>query len=402
MRAKLLRRLVIIGLLAVLVLFFAWAFLPKPVPVDLAGVSRGPMEVYVRDEGYTRVKDVFVVSAPVTGYLLRVDKEVGDTVTAYRTELAQLLPTHPQFLDERTRNQAMATIRSAQSALELARAERRDAEAQLEFARADARRFRQLAEKDFVSQSELERVELALDSAEASLASARAAEKVRQGELENARAALIPPREGKPPSPEDIVKVTAPVSGQVLQLRQESESVVEAGTPLLDIGNPSQLEVVVDLLSRDAVQVNPGDYARFTRWGGDNPLHGTVRVVEPFGFTKISALGIEEQRVNVIIELDDPRREWQRLGHGYRVDAAVRIWRGEKILQVPTGTLIRYRGKWAVFRVRGGQAELVPVEIGHNNGQVAEVLDGLVEGDTLVLHPSERIEDGVAVEKRAL
>lgn len=400
MRAKLLRRLLIIALFAGLALFFAWAFLPKPVPVDLAKVSRGPMEVHVRDEGYTRVKEVFVVSAPVTGYLLRVDKEVGDDVTAHRSQLAQLLPTHPQFLDERTRTQAMAAVRSAQSALELAQAERRDAEAQLEFARADARRFRQLGEKDFVSESELERVELALDSAEAAVATARAAEKVRRGELENARAALIPPREGKPASPDDIVTVTAPVSGEVLQVRQESESVVEAGTPLLEIGNPAQLEVVVDLLSRDAVQVNPGDSARFTRWGGDTPLHGTVRLVEPFGFTKISALGIEEQRVNVIIDLDDPHREWQRLGHGYRVDAAVRIWRGEKILQVPTGTLIRYQGEWAVFRVAGGRAQLVRVEIGRNNGQVAEIIKGLKEGDTLVLHPSERIEDGVAVAER--
>ncbi|WP_237056903.1 efflux RND transporter periplasmic adaptor subunit [Microbulbifer sediminum] len=402
MRARILRRLVFIGLLVGLGLFFAYAFLPKPVPVDFTHVTRGPMEVYVRDEGYTRVKDVFVVSAPVTGYLLRIESEVGDMVSANESELAQLLPTHPQFLDERTRNQAAAAVRSAESALELARAELRDAQAQLRFARADARRARALIRKDHISRVELERIELALDSAKAAVDTAEAAEKVRLSELESARAALIEPGQGKPVSPEDVVTVKAPVSGRVLQVRQESENVVNAGTPLLEIGNPAQLEIVVDLLSRDAVQVEAGDYVRLTSWGGEKPLNGSVRLVEPFGFTKISALGIEEQRVNVIIDFTDPREVWQRLGHGYRVDAAVRIWRGDDILQVPTGALFRYQGDWVVFRVSNGRAERVPVEIGHNNGQEAEVLAGLTDGETLVLHPSERIEDGVEIEPRHL
>lgn len=400
MRGKLIRRIAMFGLLAGLLLFFVYAFSPKPVPVDLASVTRGPMEVFVRDEGYTRVHDVYVVAAPVSGYLLRIDSEVGDPVVANETLLADLLPTSPQFLDERSLSQARASIHSAEAALKLAQAETRDAIAQRKFAAADVRRIRPLTQKGHASQVELERAELALDSATAALDTARAAERVREGELENARAALIQPNRGKPSTKENIVPVTAPVNGRVLRLRQESENVVLAGTPLVEIGNPAELEIVVDLLSRDAVQVQPNAAVKILSWGGDHPLHGRVRLIEPFGFTKISALGIEEQRVNVIIDFTDPREQWSRLGHGYRVDAEILLWRGEDVVQVPTGALFRYRGDWAVFTVQDDRAVVTRVEIGHNNGQTAEVLDGLSEGDVIVLHPSERIADGVALERR--
>lgn len=400
MRGKLLRRIVMFGLLAGLLLFFVYAFSPKPVPVDLASVTRGPMEVFVRDEGYTRVHDVYVVAAPISGYLLRIESEVGDSVTANKTHLADLLPTSPQFLDERGVSQARANIHSAEAALKLAQAETRDALARRAFAEADVRRIRPLTQKGHASKVELERAQLALDTAEAALDTARAAERVREGELENARAALIQPQRGKPSGEENIVQVTAPVSGRVLRLRQESEKVVLAGTPLLEIGNPEQLEIVVDLLSRDAVQVQQNAAVKILSWGGEKPLHGRVRLIEPFGFTKISALGIEEQRVNVIIDFTDPREQWSRLGHGYRVDAEVLLWRGEDVLQVPTGALFRYRGDWAVFTLKNDRAVVSKVVIGHNNGQTAEVLDGLTEGETIVLHPSERIADGVALEQR--
>lgn len=402
MGGKLAKRLIGIGLLAGLLLFFAYAFLPKPVPVDMGHVTRGPMTVSVSDEGYTRVHDVYVVSAPVTGYLLRIDHDVGDRVDAQQTPLAQLLPTHPQFLDERARAQAEAAIASAEAALNLARAERRDAEAQLKFARADVARGRKLAPKGHISQVELERLELALDSAEAALDTAKATERVRSGELDNARAQLIAPDAGHPNAEDNkIIQITAPVSGRVLQRRQESEKVVTAGTPLLEIGNPAQLEVVVDLLSRDAVQVQPGAPVLMTSWGGDYPLNGRVRLIEPYGFTKFSALGIEEQRVNVIIDFTDPRSQWSRLGHGYRVDAEIETWSGEDILQVPAGALLRHAGRWAVFRVVDGHALMTPITIGHNNGRTAEILEGLSEGDTLVLHPSERIEDGINLTRRS-
>ncbi|WP_346836558.1 efflux RND transporter periplasmic adaptor subunit [Microbulbifer sp. SAOS-129_SWC] len=401
MGRKLVKRLFGIGLLAGLLLFFAYAFLPKPVPVDMAHVTRGPMTVSVSDEGYTRVRDVYVVSAPVTGYLLRIERNVGDRVDAHKTPLAQLLPTHPEFLNERARVQAQAAIDSAKAALNLARAERRDAEAKLRFARADAARARKLAPKGYISKEELERMELAQDSAEAALDTAKAAERMRSGELDNARAQLITPDAEHPDAGNNkIITITAPVGGRVLQRRQESEKVVTAGTPLLDIGNPAQLEVVVDLLSRDAVQVQPGAPVSMTNWGGDYPLHGRARLIEPYGFTKYSALGIEEQRVNVIIDFTDPRSEWQRLGHGYRVDAEIQTWHGDNILQLPAGALLRHAGRWAVFRVVGDHAVMTPIKIGHNNGQQVEIQQGLSEGDTLVLHPSERIEDGISVVRR--
>ncbi|WP_295797557.1 HlyD family efflux transporter periplasmic adaptor subunit [uncultured Microbulbifer sp.] len=403
MGRKLVKRIVALGLLAALLAFFIYAFMPQPVPVDMAAVSRGPMQVAVSDEGYTRVHDVYVVSAPVTGYLLRIDGEVGDTVTAAKTQLAELLPTHPQFLDERTRNQAEAAIRSAEAALKLAAAERRDAEAQLKFASADAKRARKLAEKGHISKVELERNELALDSAKAALDTAHAAERVRLGELDNARAALIRPARGAPRSGDaDTVAITAPVSGRILRLLQESERVVPVGTPLLEIGNPGELEIVIDLLSRDAVKVQPGASVVISNWGGDRPLNGSVRLVEPYGFTKISALGIEEQRVNVIVDITDPAQTWSRLGHGYRVDAAIETWRADDVMQVPTGALFRHQKAWALFRVIGDRAVRTEIEIGHNNGQTAEILSGVKPGEVIVLHPSERIADGVKLTKRAL
>ena len=400
---KLFKRIVGAGMLAGVLAFFVYAFLPQPVPVDMAEVTRGPMQVAVTDEGYTRVHDVFVVSAPVTGYLLRIQSEVGDTVTADTSKLAELLPTHPQFLDERSRSQAEAAIRSAEAALKLSTAERHDAQAQLAFAESDAKRARALAKKGHLSKVALERAELALDSAEAALDTARAAERVSQGQLDNARAALIKPARGTPKVDDgNLVEVTAPVGGRVLRLLQESERVVVAGTPLLEIGNPGQLEIVIDLLSRDAVKVDAGAPVNITHWGGDKPLNGRVRLVEPFGFTKISALGIEEQRVNVIVDFIDSKETWSRLGHGYRVDAAIEIWRADNVVQVPTGALFRHQQAWAVFRIIGDRAVRTEVTVGHNNGRVAEILDGVAPGEAIVLHPSERITDGVKVTRRTL
>ncbi|WP_226703116.1 efflux RND transporter periplasmic adaptor subunit [Microbulbifer elongatus] len=403
MGRKLFKRIAGIGILVGVLGFFVYAFLPQPVPVDMAQVTRGPMQVSVADEGYTRVHDVFVVSAPVTGYLLRIQSEVGDTVEAGSTTIAELLPTHPQFLDERSRNQAEAAIRSAEAALNLSKAERRDAEARLAFAQADAKRARKLSLKGHISKVELERTELALDSAVAALDTARAAERVSEGELDNARATLIAPRRDTPKIDDDnLVKVTAPVGGRVLQLLQESERVVPVGTALLEIGNPGQLEIVIDLLSRDAVRVEQGAPVAITSWGGDKALNGRVRLVEPYGFTKISALGIEEQRVNVIVDFIDPREQWARLGHGYRVDAAIEIWRADDVVQVPAGALFRHQKAWAVFKVVGDRAVRTEVEIGHQNGRVAEILSGVSPGETIVLHPSERITHGVKLAKRTL
>lgn len=396
------KRFVTLGLLCALLAFFVYAFMPKPVEVDMARITRGDMQVAVRDEGYTRVHDVYVVSAPVTGHLLRIEQHVGDEVIAGETLLARLLPTDPGFLDSRSRSQAEANVRSAQAALTLARAESRKAAAQLDFARAEAERARRMAEKDSISKADLDRAELALKSARAAMDTARAAERMRSAEVENARAVLITPGKGNSTDDNGVVQLVAPINGRILRLLQESENVVAAGTPLIELGDPSNMEIVVDLLSRDAVRVKENAHVSITGWGGNTALHGSVRRVEPFGFTKVSALGIEEQRVNIIIDLTDPREQWQGLGHGYRVDAAISLWQGQDILQLPTGALFRSGGEWAVFRVVDDEAIKTIVRIGHNNGQTAEILDGLSEDDTVVLHPSERIADGITLKQRQI
>jgi HlyD family secretion protein len=397
--SKTIKRSIIAVLVVSLLGFFIYAFSPDPVPVDMAGVFRGDMQVTVKDEGYTRIEDVYVVSAPVAGHLLRIDQQVGDAVTAGETLLAKLLPSDPVVLDSRSRRQAEANLRAANAALVLARAQGQEVAAQLDFARSQLQRIRRMAEQGSASDAELDRAELALKSALAASRSAQAAEGMRAAELENAKAVLATADDR---DEVQVVPLVSPISGRILRILQESENVVAAGTPLLELGDPAELEVVVDLLSRDAVRVDDGAEVHISGWGGEQPLRGRVQRVEPYGFTKISALGIEEQRVNVIVELIGAKSLWQGLGHGYRVDAEVELWRGSDVVQVATGALFRSQGQWAVFRVLDNKAVLTPVVVGQNNGRSAQVLDGLSVGETVVLHPSERIADGVALALREL
>lgn len=390
----------LLGTLAIsLLAFFVLAFRPQPVPVDLATVIQGPMRVSIDEDGQTRIRDVFVVSAPVTGHLQRIQVEVGDPVIANQTVLARLSPTDPSFLDNRSQQQAEAAVRSAEAALGLAEAELRKARAQHEYARTDLIRARELAADHSISTSELDRFELAASTAAASLDTASAAVKVRQAELANARALILPVASDG--SQDAQLALRAPVSGLILRRWQHSEAVVVAGTPLLEIGNPAELEIVVDLLSRDAVQVMDGAAVLISGWGGEKPLQGRVQRIEPFGFTKVSALGIEEQRVNIIIDLVAPHSHWQRLGHGFRVEASIEIWQQPQVLKVPTSALFRQGNDWAVFIVDKDIAKIRTVQIGRNNGQFAQVEGGLTAGNVVVLHPSERIEHGTRIRERA-
>jgi len=196
------------------------------------------------------------------------------------------------------------------------------------------------------------------------------------------------------------VEIHAPVTGRLLRVLQESESIVAPGTPVLEMGDPADLEIVVEFLSTDAVQINEGDAAAITAWGGNQPLRGRVRRIEPYGFIKVSALGVEEQRVNVIIDLLDEPAQWAALGHGYRVEAAVTIWRQDEIVQLPVAALFRSEGQWAVYRVEDGRATLRTVEIGQENGRMAQIISGLEAGDTIVMYPGPQIHDGIAVKRR--
>jgi HlyD family secretion protein len=389
-------------IVAVTALALLWLFWPRAVAVDFVTVARGPLEVSVSDEGETRVKDVYVVSAPVPGLMRRIALEAGDPVVAGETVTARIEPSDPSFLDMRTAAEARAAAQAAEAAQRLAVASVRRAEAELDFAQAELARYRGLAERDTVSANDLDAAERRARTAAAALDEARAALRVRESELVQARARLMAPglarrRRG---ADCDCVDVYSPVSGSVLRVLQESEAVVASGTPLVEIGNPGDLEIVVDLLSTDAVRVQPGQPVRIEAWGGAGDLAGRVRRVEPFGFTKVSALGIEEQRVNVIIDFTEPPERWRRLGHGYRVEPRIVLAAAESALKVPRAALFRDGGKWAVFRRDGGRAQLQHVELGLASGLEAEITQGLAEGDEVVLQPGDRVSDGTRIRPR--
>lgn len=378
------------------------AIRPNPVPVDFGEVTRGPLELTIDEEARTRVHDMYVVSAPITGRVLRIEAHAGDSVRADETILARILPSDPDFLDARTREQASAELRSAEAALGLANAEITRARADLDFARAEVARGRALVQQEMRSKAELERLERDMASAHAALQTARAEVLMRQAQIETARARLIDPSKidasGELPG---VVTMRAPVDGQLLRILHKSESVVRSGTPLVEIGDPERdLEVIVELLSADAVRTSLGDPVIIEDWGDDALLHGIVQRIEPFGFTKISALGVEEQRVRVVIELKDGPEQRGALGHGFRVEARIVIWRGEDVLRVPSAALFRHEGEWAVFVAYEGLVRRRAVRVAHDNGRWAEVLEGLEDGDRVVLYPSDRVYDGVAAEQR--
>jgi HlyD family secretion protein len=399
-----LRRVLIWGALAALLGGgLTYAFWPEPVPVDLGEVARGPVRVTVDEEGRTRVKEVYVVSAPVAGRMRRIETHVGDAVVAGETVLATIEPTAPTFLDVRSRTQAESAVRAAEAAKALADAELVRARAELDFANADYERAKTLAERETISQRALDSAELEVKTRQAAVSTAQASLRVKTFELETARASLIVPGGDETSGQEAgscCVEVRAPVSGRVLRVLQESESVVPAAAPLIEIGDPQDLEIEVDLLSRDAVKIKEGAAVLIEDWGGGTTLAGRVRRVEPYGFTKISALGIEEQRVNVIIDFTDPLDKWRRLGHGYRVETRIIVWEGTDVLNVPLGALFRHGDAWAVFVDSEGRARLRPVAIGRFNSREAQVLEGLSVGERVVLHPSDRVKDGVPIVAR--
>jgi HlyD family secretion protein len=363
--------------------------------------ERGPLRVTVSDEGETRVKDVFVVSAPVPGLMRRIELEAGDTVVAEETIVARIEPTDPAFLDRRTAAEASAALRAAEAARAHAAAEVRRVEAELEFARAELARYEGLVARAAISQNDLDSARRRARTAEAALQESRAGLRVRESEVEQARARLVTPgSQREAPEDCDCALVRSPVSGRVLRVLQESEGVVSAATPLIEVGDPERLEIVADLLSTDAVRVASGQRVLIEGWGGPAPLEGVVRRVEPFGFTKVSALGIEEQRVNVVIDLLGKPRDWARLGHGFRVEPQIVLWESDDVLRIPLSALYREGDEWRVFREDAGRAVATPVRIGHTNGLEAEVLAGLEPGQRIVVHPGDRVADGARISAR--
>jgi HlyD family secretion protein len=384
---------------ALLLLGLAFAFWPRAVAVDIATLREGPMTVTIEDDGVTRVKEVYVLSAPIAGKLLRIESKAGDTIEAQKTVIATIEPSAPAFRDVRAQRELEFTVSAARAARDLAAGSVRAREAELKLGRQERERVRPLVARGVLPRARLDAAEAAVATQEAVLATAQAAFRQREFEVKTAEASLIIPSDDGGSSGRRFA-IRAPIDGRVLRVVNESETVVQAGQPLVEVGDPSNLEVVVDLLSTEAVKVSPGDRVWIMRWGGEGVLNAKVRRVEPFGVTKISSLGIEEQRVNVIIDLTDPRSRWQRLGHGYQIDAAIVRWQSARALQVPIGALFRHGEDWAVFRVEQDVARLTPVKIDHMNDESAEVVGGLEAGDRVISHPGERVADGVRVAAR--
>jgi HlyD family secretion protein len=401
-------KLFVLAIVALVVGGLGYAFWPEPAEADLAKVERGPLQVTVDEDGKTRIREKYVVSAPLVGRLLRINMEAGDPVVAGKTLLATIEPRDPDLLDARAVAQAEARVKAAEATLkkmEPMLQTVRDAQA---FAEAEMTRARKAAAGSAISKSELENAEYDYRQKSEELRSTRIQEEIARFELEQAEAALLRTR----PRDDDAVgsssngnggwtfTIYSPINGSVLRVLQESAAVVNAGTPLLELGDPLDLEAEVDVLSRDAVKIHPGARVLLEHWGGEKVLQGRVRLVEPSGFTKISTLGVEEQRVNVIVDFVDPPEIRQTLGDGFRVEARIVIDEADDVLKVPTSALFRVGKRSAVFKVTDGVVHEQIVKVGRQNGLEAEVLEGLAAGDEVVIHPSDQVEDGVHVRQR--
>ncbi len=378
-----------------------YGFKSHPLPVDLTTVSRGPLQLTVDEHGKSRIKQRYVVTAPLAGRLQRIELKPGADLESLRKAgrpLAVLDPVQPALLDARARAEAKAKESAAKARLDEGTERLDKARKQESHARAEYDRVRRAGMNGGSSRQDVEDAELKLRSFEHDLSAAKFAVQVAEFELEQARAVLKP--WASPGEVEPIV-IGSPIrKGKVLRVLQESETIVPAGAQILEVGDPENIEAEIDVLTVDAVKVRDGAKAFLEHWGGDRPLEGRVRLTEPSGFTKVSALGVEEQRVNVIVDFSVPP-EWRgQLRDAYRVEARIVIWESDNVLKVPAGALFRQEKEWAVYVLAEGKAVLRTVQIGHNNGLEAEVLGGLREGDRVILHPGDKIKDGVAIVSR--
>ncbi len=380
-----------------LVSLVAWGLWPKPIPVETGAVTRGPLTVRVSEEGKTRVRNRYIVAAPVAGRMRRVPFKPGDEVKAGETLLTAIEPVIAPLLDPRARTQAEAVVSMREAARKQA-AESLDARlAASKMAQAELERVRSVAGGRSLSQSDRDRAEMEASMKSADVRAAEFALQVTEFELAQARAALERPART---TVGNLVEVKSPVSGRVLKVMQESEMVIAPGTQILEVGDPTDIEIEAEILSRDAVTIHPGDAVEVEQWGGEKPLKGRVRRVEPAAFTKISALGVEEQRVIVLSDLVDPPEAAKALGDRYRVEALVAVWHSDDVAVIPSGALFREGNAWKTYVYRGEKAELVEIQAGHSDGRLTEILSGLNAGDEVLLHPPDTVKDGTTVTKR--
>jgi HlyD family secretion protein len=387
-------RIVSAAVVLLIVAATGWALWPRPTPIEVESIDRRDLQVTVEEEGTTRIREVFRVSAPIGGSLTRLDIHAGDVV-AEGDAIASIRPVGPGLLDDRSRRIAEATAEVAAAAVELAEVNLTQAQAQREFAATERDRTQSLAARGLVSTRINEQAMLAAATAESSVRAARAALLMRRQELQSAQAALI---EGDSGADADVccVAVRAPADGQVLTVFTESEQVVQPGTPLLDIGDPAEVEIVVDVLSSDAVRIVEGAAARIEGWGGE-PLSAQVTRIEPVATTRTSALGIEEQRTKVTLAFTDAADKRERLGHGFHVIARIVVWEAQDTLTVPMASLFRRGENWAAFVVEDDTARVRIVTLGQRNADYAQVASGLAAGEVVIIHPGDLIAEGVRV-----
>lgn len=394
---KLWRKILLIGTALLIAGLIGYGFLPKPLNVEVVRIERGDLRVAVIEEGRTRVKDSYAISAPVAGYLSRIGLEAGSTVRAGQS-VAELGPAPSAMLDPRSREQAVAAVSAAEAALSAASKNTELSDAQDAYAEEQLKRTKELFTSGYVSRDEYERAETAARSARAASESARYSEEGARHSLSGAKAALN--RISGSTRDKDIVRISSPVSGVVLKVLKKSEGMVQAGELIMEVGNPNSIEVEVDVLSDDALRISPGMKVLFERRDGYGQLEGVVRLIEPAGFTKVSALGVEEQRVWIICDITSPYEKWRALGHGYRMESAFILSEGKGLLLAPEGALFRQAEGWAAFLYDDGIARMITVKVGRRDGIRAEVLDGLKEGQLVIAYPDRSLKDGGRVKLR--
>lgn len=398
---RLLARLAWLLVLAGLAVAGVLAFRPRPVPVDLATVERGDLRLVVEEEGRTRVREPYRVTLPLAGRIERVALHAGDPVEAGRTLLVRLHPADPALLDERAVAQAEAAVQVAAARVEAAGAQVEQAREALRYARERVAVYRPMAREGAVAAEQLRALQHEETLATQRERSATLAAQVAAYEREQAQAALLHARGPRgAPGPAAPLELRAPVDGRVLRVLHEDEAALPAGAALLELGDVGDLEVVVEALTRDAVGMPPGAPVELAGWGGEAALAGRVRRVEPSAFTKVSALGVEEQRVRVVVDLDTPAAQRPALGDGFRVEARIEVGRRDGVLRVPSGALFRQGEGWAAFRAEQGRARLVAVQPGASDGRLTEVLAGLSAGEQVVAWPSDKVADGVELAPR--
>lgn len=375
----------------------AWAFAPRPLEVEVASVTEGPFETSIEEDGKTRLRDRYVVSAPLSGSVGRITLREGDAVEAGAL-LATLTPVLPAMLDERTRREQQLRVEIAQAQRQRVAARIEGAQVALAQARNEQQRSEQLARQGFVAPTKLETERLAVQAAQKDLEAAVEEGHVAAHEVEQARAALLALTQ---PGGGRGFALRAPVAGRVLKVVQASEGAVALGAPLLELGDTTRLEVVAELLTADALRAVPGSRVRIERWGGDGLLEGRVRRVEPAAFTKVSALGVEEQRVRVLIDLTSPPEQWRALGDGFRVGVRIVTRALDKVTKVPVSAVFpRPEGDFAVFVLDGGRARATPVKLGARNGHEAWIESGVAAGATVIVYPPAATRDGLRVKPR--